>query len=312
MGAKWAFLGVVLFFTACATSPGPVAKSASGPVGDGAGEKKFERPSLTGTVPANAPLVHADSAILIDAATGAVLYEKLADQRRPAASTQKLLTALIVAESGSLVRPVSLLGSDILVGGTLARLKIGETYSRYELLEAALLKSGNDAALALARSQTGSEAAFCRLMNRRAIQCGAYNSQFKNPHGLDTPGQFTTARDLARIARVAYRNPVLREIFAKESADLTDGRNHHSPLWNTNELVYRSSIYTGMKPGFTAQAGKCLVASVSYEGRDAILVQLHGAANTIFDDAENVFHWALGSPVSGPNLWSRSAALALR
>lgn len=312
MRGKWGSLGILLVLTACATTREPVVKVGGGAMGDGASEKKFERASPDGSQPANAPSVHAASAILIDAATGEVLYEKLADQRRPAASTQKLLTALLVAESGNLAQPVALTGGDILVGGTLVRLKIGETYSRYELLKATLLESGNDAAMALARDQAGNAVAFSRLMNRRAIQCGALNSCFKNPHGLDAPGQFTTARDLARIARVAYRNSVLREIFSKESADLVDGKNHRSPLWNTNELVYRSPIYTGMKPGFTLQAGKCLVASVSYEGREAILVQLQGAANTIFDDAESIFHWALGSPVSGPNLWSRSAALAQR
>ena len=110
---------------------------------------------------------------------------------------------------------------------------------------------------------------------------------------------------------MAYRNPLLRQLFVSESADLVDGRNHRRPLWNTNELIYRSSQYTGMKPGFTIKAQKCLVASVSFNGRDAILVQLHGATNTIFDDAEKVFHWALGSPVSGPS-FSRRGTLAMR
>lgn len=242
--------------------------------------------------PASAPVIRARSAIMIDARTGRTLYQKYADTQTQIASTQKLVTALIVSETGNLSHPVTIAQSDTFVEPTKLGVRAGQTYTRQQLLTAMLVKSENDAAAALARDNAGSITSFAVLMDRKAREVGAYNSHFVNPHGLPAY-QYSTARDLAKIAYRAYRDPVIRSIVARPSYAFTFANGRTRVLENTNKLLKRSTVYNGMKTGYTNAAGRCLVTSASYNGRDIILVQLGSRTDYIFNDAEKMIQWAL-------------------
>jgi D-alanyl-D-alanine carboxypeptidase (penicillin-binding protein 5/6) len=241
--------------------------------------------------PSDAPPVLASSAILIDARTGRTLYQKNADQPRQVASTQKLLTALIVAEQDSLEEPVRISREDTVVEPTKLGLRVGESYSRRQLMRAMMVKSANDCAAALARSHSGSTGAFAVEMDRLASRCGATSSHFVNPHGLPAR-QYSTARDMARVAFRAYRNPDLREAMAMRSYCFHYANGKLCFLDPTNRLLLRSPFFNGMKTGYTESAGKCLISSYSKGGRELILVQLGSHAPRIFDDAQRIVAWA--------------------
>lgn len=241
--------------------------------------------------PSDAPPILAASAILIDARTGRTLYQKNADQPRQVASTQKLLTALIVAEQDPLDEQVSIAREDTVVEPTKLGLRIGESYSRRQLMRAMMVKSANDCAAALARSHSGSAGAFAVEMDRLASRCGANSSHFVNPHGLPAR-QYSTARDMARVAFRAYRNPDLREAMAMRSYCFHYANGKLCFLDPTNRLLLRSPFFNGMKTGYTESAGKCLISSYSKGGRELILVQLGSHAPRIFDDAQRMIAWA--------------------
>ena len=163
------------------------------------------------------PVIKARSAILFDANTGRVLFKKNENERMPIASTQKLLTALLVAEAGNLDQKVTIKTSDTKVEPTKLYLKAGESYTRRQLLAAMMVRSFNDVACALARDYSGSVEAFCERMNARMKRLGGNDSNFRNPHGLPDDAQYSTARDIARVARAAYFNPTLRLMMSAKS-----------------------------------------------------------------------------------------------
>src|ERR1039457_6845267 len=169
---------------------------------------------IVSTVPGGSvPATGAKSVMIVDAHSGQILYEKNADELRPAASTQKLLTALIVAEHGFLDQPVQVEVIDTMAEPVKLNIKPGDTYQRIDLLRALLVKSPNDVARCLARDHAGSIEAFAEVMNRRALALGATHSHFINPNGLPMPGQYSSARDLSLIARAAYANPTSARLF---------------------------------------------------------------------------------------------------
>lgn len=240
------------------------------------------------------PRVLARSGIVVDARTGRVLYEKNADEPRPAASTTKLLTGLIIAESGGLDNPVRVETIDTLCEPTKAYVKPGEVYSRRAMLQALLVHSCNDLARALARDHAGDLPAFADRMNSRSASLGANNSVWTTPNGLPTPGQeqHSTARDLSRIARVAYFNPTIRGIVRTPRLifQFNDGRTTE---WeNTNKVLRRWPLCNGMKTGYTNAAGHCLVSSAASENRDVICVLL-GDSKAIWNDSQGLLEWAL-------------------
>jgi D-alanyl-D-alanine carboxypeptidase (penicillin-binding protein 5/6) len=241
--------------------------------------------------PADAPPIHATSAILIDARTGRTIFQKNADEPRQVASTQKLVTALIVAEQDPLDTPVRVSRGDTTVEPTKVGIRAGESYPRRQLLKAMLVHSANDCASALARCHAGTLADFAGEMNRLAARCGAACTHFVNPHGLPA-AQHSTARDMARIAFRAYRNPDLRDAVALRSYCFRYANGRLCNLEPTNKLLLRDPYCNGMKTGFTESAGKCLITSYSKGGRDYILVQLGSHARYIFDDAERMMQWA--------------------
>lgn len=240
----------------------------------------------------DAPAVVARSAIVIDAETGETLYEKNADARLPVASTQKLLTAMEAIASGGLDREAVVTLRDQLQPPTKLDLVAGSRYRRSDLLAAMLVSSANDAASALASSAQGSYGDFISGMNRRAKMLGARHSLFLNPHGLDAPGQHSTARDSAIIAYHAYRDPLIRHWAAQEVMYFTHSDGHTLLLENTNLLLWhRPAYFNGLKSGFTLQGGKCLIASAKYDARELIIVLLGSTQEDIFNDAKSLFRW---------------------
>jgi D-alanyl-D-alanine carboxypeptidase (penicillin-binding protein 5/6) len=245
--------------------------------------------------PANAPQINAESAILIDARSGQVLFQKNADARRQVASTQKLLTALLVARRGNLDQMVTIARPETLAEPIKLNLKVGERYPRHQLLEAIMVKSANDACAALARDHSGSESAFASQMTATAASLGATSSRFANSNGLPAT-QYSTARDIARIAYHAYRVPALREMMLKQDSLFRHNNGRVTRLKATNKLLTASPEYTGMKTGFTNAAGRCLVSSGTMNGCEVILVQLGSKTKYIFADASKTMRWAPPGP----------------
>jgi D-alanyl-D-alanine carboxypeptidase (penicillin-binding protein 5/6) len=240
------------------------------------------------------PEIAAESVVLCDAVTGRVLYEKNADQIRAVASTQKLLTALIIAEDGDLSARVTCTREDGLCEPTKLGLRPGETYRRYDLLRILLVKSMNDVARCLARDNAGSIEAFAAKMNAKAREIGMRHSRFVNPNGLTEPNQYSTARDMARLALFAYRNRVLRGIMNLQTLRWTSASGKVTTFENTNKLLKYLGLCNGMKTGYTEAAGHCLVSSATEGGRHVVVVVLGDRRReAIWVDSYRLIAWGL-------------------
>lgn len=287
--------------TSCGGNPPPRLQQRPGntqriPTAQIAGEA----PVRVGTIPQNPPpAIIAESAIVIDVASGRVLYAKNADSPRAVASTQKLLTALCVLDAGNIDKEITITASDAACEPTKLYLKPGEVYSRREMLKVLVVKSANDVARALARDVSGSQEAFSDLMNRKSASLGMRNSHFINPNGLPMAGQYSTARDMAIAARAAYRSPLIRSFAATKAFTFryNDGRTRS--IQNTNRLLKTVPYCDGLKTGTTNAAGRCLVSSGSLNGRSVIVVVLKSTTPHIWSDSSKLLSWALERPTSG-------------
>jgi len=274
-----------------ATKPKVVAKPAPKPT----------PPPPPPLAPGELPLV-ARSAILLDAKSGDVLYEKNPDVIEYPASATKILTALIVIEQGELDRKVTIQPEDTKVEASALYFKPGEEYVRKDLLFALLLKSANDVALSLARDNAGSVEAFSKKMNRRAEALGAVNSHFTNPHGLHDPHHFTTARDLATIARAAMQQPLFRQIVGTPEMGMLKGAEWVL-IKNHNKLLSRLPGCTGVKTGFTNAAQQVIVSAALRAGQEAISVILHSQGEAKWSDSMTLIEHGfskLNVPVTPP------------
>ncbi len=254
------------------------------------------RPVDVGPVdPNQAPKIAAKSVLVINPRTGEVLFEKDADSRRQIASTTKLLTALIVAESGGLNGQVEVQPIDTICEPTKLYFKPGESYARSSLLYALLVHSCNDVARCLARDNAGSIPDFADKMNARAAALGAVNTHFVNPNGLPSPGeeQYSTARDLSRIARAAYYNNVLRPIMSTQHLQFQYADGKVREYTNTNKVLLRYPLCTGMKTGYTEAAGHCLVSSADDGAGHAVISVCLGDNKSIWNDSQRLLMWAL-------------------
>jgi serine-type D-Ala-D-Ala carboxypeptidase (penicillin-binding protein 5/6) len=252
-------------------------------------------PAPTEYTPNGIPKTGAASVIVVDANNGQILYEKNADEVRAAASTQKLLTALIVAERGFLDQSVTVQTIDTMADPVKLNIKPGDTYQRIDLLRALLVKSPNDVARCLARDNAGSVEAFAEVMNRRARELGATHSHFVNPNGLPVPGQYSSARDLSIIARAAYANPTIRSIVCLPQLVFRYANGRTRELENTNKVLKRLPYCNGMKTGYTEAAGHCLICSGARPGRDIIVVVLGDSKAGVWRDASALLSWGLWS-----------------
>lgn len=221
----------------------------------------------------SSPSVTAGAAVLLDVRTGQVLYDKNARQKRPPASTTKIMTALLALEGGDLRQVVTVSPRAASVGEASLDLRAGERLTLEELIYGALLRSGNDACVAIAEHVAGTEANFVLLMNQKAKLLGAEETSFKNTNGLPAAGHYTTARDLAFITRYALSNPTFQRIVSTRGRAI--GQQEERILSNTNRLLWSYAWADGVKTGTTNEAGGCLVASATKDGRQLISVVLH-------------------------------------
>ncbi|WP_035601051.1 D-alanyl-D-alanine carboxypeptidase family protein [Haloferula sp. BvORR071] len=291
-----ALLAFSVLLPACGVDTPPPKRSTSTPT---AASTPDNAPLQTTTVPRTPPpAVAAQSAIVIDPLSGRVLFAKNADTQRQIASTQKLVTALVVMDSGSLSDPVTITPEDTQCEPTKLNLKAGETYTRGDLLRVLIVKSANDVARALARDVGGSQEGFAQLMNQKAASLGMRNSHFVNPNGLPNAAQYSTARDISIAARSAWRIQTIRSMTSLKATSFQYNDGRVKTLENTNKLLKRVPYCDGLKTGTTDLAGRCLVSSGTLNGRSAIVVVLKSTTPNVWDDSEKLLRWALERPAA--------------
>lgn len=240
------------------------------------------------------PQVTAASWILYDASTDTILGDQDADTRRPMASITKIMTVLVALENGDVDEDVLISEEAAATGGQVIGLVQGETVKLGALIRAALLHSGNDSAVAIAEHIGGSVDGFVTMMNQRAAELGMSNTHFMNPHGLDTPGHYSSARDMLIVGRQAMSMPVFADVVRSKVMvfpDAPDGTSRTAT--NTNRILntYEGSI--GVKTGETPQAGLTYVGAAERHGRRLFAVVLHSVGTRAhFADATALFDWA--------------------
>jgi len=245
------------------------------------------------------PVIKARSAIILDLGTGGVLYQLDAHGRHAPASLMKVATVLVALEHLGLDQvvtvPVSI--NQLPWDSTRMGLRPGERLTVRELLYGVFLDSGNDAAITLAEAAMP-RASFIALMNAKAAQLGLLDTHVVNPTGLDDPGQYTSAADLARISiELTTRFPVVAAIASTPSLTIPATATHHAyALYNLNQLIRAYPGATGLKTGWTGRAGGCLIATAGRGGRH-LLVVVMGSPN-IFVEAASLLDYGFASPVA--------------
>lgn len=231
----------------------------------------------------------AKACIIIDEVSGRTLLSHQADIPLPMASTTKIMTALLAIENCKLDEIVRCSRNAFGVPGTSIYLSEGEALTMRDMLYGLMLASGNDAATAIAEHIGGSVENFCRMMTDRAAALGCDQTVFLTPHGLPQDGHYTTASDLAKIAREAMKHPVFREIVSTSRATIPwEGRPYDRVLNNKNRLLTTYEGATGIKTGYTKKAGRCLVFGADRNGMKLIGVVLNCA--DWFSEAERLMN----------------------
>ena len=221
-------------------------------------------------LPVNVRAISAEKAILLDAATGRILFEKNIDEQSLIASTTKIMTALVICEQCNVLDRMRIPKEAVGIEGSSMYLQEGEVLTVQELLYGLMLHSGNDAAVALAIYCGGTVEGFVELMNDKARILGLSGTRFANPNGLDAPGHYATARDLAVLAAHAMNNPIFYQTVSTKSVKI--GQRY---LTNHNKLLWRVEGADGVKTGYTRAAGRILVSSATRNGRRLICVTIN-------------------------------------
>ena len=249
------------------------------------------------------PYISADSAILIEASTGRVIYEKNADVQRPPASITKMLTSIICLEWLDPDTPITISQSAAYAEDCTFNWTPGDMMSMRDLNYAMMLVSDNGAAIALAQAVAGNVPDFAAMMNEKAYELGCYDSNFANPNGLPNPNHYSTARDMARIAMYCMQDSRFRDVVGTKIETIHWLNVDKKDLAeSTNELFYsdgRGYYYegaTGIKTGWTNAAGGCLAASARRNGIELIAIVMHSADhNTRFEDARKLLDYGFDS-----------------
>lgn len=236
----------------------------------------FDNQESIETIGNKIPKISAGAAIVMDTISGRVLYEKNAYTRRSIASTTKIMTAIVAIENGNDDEDVIVSKRAAAISGSQVNIKEGKSYKLGDLMNAMMIRSGNDAAIAIAEHVGGSVEAFAEMMNRKAAEIGATNTNFVTPHGLDDPQHYSTAYDLALITQYALKNEKFCKIVGTKNSTF-EGNG----ITNTNEMLSLYPGADGVKTGYTGQAGRCLVTSVTQNGWRIISVVLNCASRPV-------------------------------
>ncbi len=258
------------------------------------------------------PVIPAEAYLVMDAATGEVLLAHEAHTQLPMASTTKIMTALVALERGNLQDVVTVGQKPYDTGGTTIWLDIGEQQTLENLLKALMLESANDAAAAIAEHLgAGHEESFVQMMNDRAREMGLQQTHFANSHGLHDPDHYTTAYDLAVMARVAMQNPAFRQLVSLEEATIP-GYKENPPreLHSHNQLLGYYEGANGVKNGFTEEAGLTNVASARRGDTELIAVVL-GAKDRLWTSSMALLDWGFSHHQTRPVVQTVEAAPAV-
>ena len=232
----------------------------------------------------NPPNITAKAAIVIDAATGKVLYSKNAEEHHYPASTTKIMSLIVALEHGNLDDLVLASKNAASTEGSTLWLTQGEKLKMIDLLYGVMLISGNDATVAIAEHISGSVENFAKLMTEKAHAIGANDTNFTNSSGLPDLNHFTTAHDLARIAAYGYKIPLFTEIIStKHKVIPWAGKEYDRDLYNENRMLWLSDGGNGVKTGYTDAAGRCLVSGAKRNGIQLIAIVLD--SETMWDDS---------------------------
>ncbi|MBW4828784.1 MAG: D-alanyl-D-alanine carboxypeptidase [Clostridiaceae bacterium] len=228
---------------------------------------------LINSISYSSPEIDAESGLLIDVKSGRILYTLNPHKKLPMASTTKIMTALVALENGKLDEKIKVKKKFVGVEGSSIYIYEGEEISLKDLLYGLMLRSGNDAAMVIADHVAGDTDKFIELMNSKAKEIGALNTNFTNPHGLEDENHYTTAHDLGLITREALKHDVFKEIVSSKS--WTADRDKNNYFYNKNKTLWQYEGGDGVKTGYTKRAGRCLVSSATKNGMQLVSVVLN-------------------------------------
>ncbi|PIS32304.1 D-alanyl-D-alanine carboxypeptidase [Candidatus Peregrinibacteria bacterium CG08_land_8_20_14_0_20_41_10] len=236
------------------------------------------------------PVIQAKSALVQDLESGEILYEKNSATVLPIASLTKIMTAILVLEENDPEEITTVTDSSPQTEGSKIWLRTGEKVKVIDLLHGMLINSGNDAAVSLAIYNAGSVEKFVAKMNQKAKILGMTNSHFTNPAGLDDPNHYSTARDLAKLARYSLHNQLLQEIVKKKTYRFRSLSGFTHQLKNTNKLLESFLNIEGLKTGLTKNAGECLITvAISPQGKKILIIVLDSPAR--FQESKVLTWW---------------------
>jgi D-alanyl-D-alanine carboxypeptidase (penicillin-binding protein 5/6) len=239
-------------------------------------------------------------AILVEQKTSKVLFEQDADKRWSPASTTKIMTAIIALEQGNLSDDVVFSENATKTDGSKLKIEKGIRVPLYPLLEAMLIRSGNDAAVAIAEHIAGSQAEFVKKMNAKAQLLGMMNTHYANVSGLPDSTQYTTARDLSKLAVYAMGREEFRQIVAKrETTFISPDGTKDEIIYTTNRLIGRHPLVNGVKTGFTSASKYCLAASAEFRDYQLVSVVLGAESSQVWLESARLldYGFAMNDPL---------------
>lgn len=237
-----------------------------------------------------APSVSAQAAVLMDQASGRILFSRNSTEKLPIASITKVMTAILAIESGKLNQKFTVSREAVHAEGSSIYLKAGERIRLIDLVYGLMLRSGNDASVAIAEAVAGSTRGFALLMNEKAAELGMIGTHFMNPNGLDDPDHYSTAADMAVLTRYAMQNATFRKITGTRSYKAEQTNKESVRVFiNKNKMLRLYSKATGGKTGFTKKAGRTLISTASSGSLSLIVVTLNDGQD--WQDHQQLFEW---------------------